>query len=123
MSISKVRFLDIIVESAKIFVPTENLTKEQLEAYDNIEYGFTHLKEPVGIAWYEKNRFAINDKNVRYLASEKPLISGILLDLIQTALHEIVHILFPGDTEKQVHERTVEWLNSYNWGSLEAILP
>lgn len=126
--LTNAKLLDLIYQSATCYVPTSELTEEQLERFDNITYRWCNCLRC-------KRAIKIRDEVIRpqWLghANKKTLeirLSGpvlredvalpypmFLLSLIETALHEIVHILFPEFNEKQTIDKTWEWLKKNQW--------
>jgi hypothetical protein len=131
--ISMTRLLDWAYEAATCFVPMKKLTEEQLDKFDDIKIKLCRPNcvtckeirsrgvqgEVYGHAQRLTCHIGITHDVLRDLGGIdrkfKTVVPVFLLELIATILHEIIHILFPAYSEKEVEDRTVEWLNSHDW--------
>lgn len=133
VSISPTKLLDMAFEAATCFVPTEKLTGEQLDRFDNIQYRLCRSNCPIckelrvrdnlpsvlGHAQGLTCHIGITHDLMNELGNVhgkfKMAVPIFLLELISTCLHEIIHIVFPEYSEAEVRNKTVEWLTSYQW--------
>jgi len=134
-TLSQKKLLEIVYLASQCFIPTEELTREQLEKLDNINYRLCDC-------WRCKKTLTSQDKSGKALghADKETRLIGIsrdafrsmagisghqtgcnhifLLRLIQTIVHEIVHVLFPEYSEERTIDKTNEWLNSFDWSQV-----
>ena len=122
------KLLELVYNAATCYVPNEELNEEQLERFDNIRYRWCNcrrcrralkIKEKVLIPQY----VAHANRSTLEISFSKPVLkehinmpySMFLLALIATALHEIVHVLFPEFNEEEAVDKTWKWLKKNNW--------
>lgn len=135
--ISMTRLLDLAYEAATCLVPTEKLTEEQLEKLDNINCRLCKPNCPTcneirtRHRWASGQVFGHADHLTCYIGithdlfrmiggfdEHETIAPNFLLKLIATVLHEIIHVLFPEYTEDEVEDKTVEWAQSLDWGTV-----
>lgn len=126
--LTNAKLLDLLYNSATCYIPTEDLTEEQLERFDNITYRWCNCRRC-------KKALKIRDRIVRpqyighadkktlEISLSEPVLREVialpapisLLELIGTCLHEIAHVLFPEFNEDQTNDKTWEWLRRNEW--------
>lgn len=126
------KLLDLIYNAATCYVPSDELTEEQKERFDNITYRWCNCrrcKKALKISGKTiKPQYAghCNKKTLQICLSKSNLkefielpYSMFLLQLIATAVHEIIHALFPEFDEEQTIHKTWEWLRRNEWVGVE----
>ena len=110
VGLSKETLIDLIYNTANSFVPTDELEDEQLTKFDNIRYEWCNCgicKRSSGHA--DKNHLKIGLSWAHFGDLFEWRVPISLFDVIVTALHEIVHILFPEYNEIQTEAKVKEW--------------
>jgi hypothetical protein len=118
--VSQKAVFSLVFYSAQCFIPTEELTEEQLEKLDNITI------HPCDCTFCRHNKWMAHARPYKAEISWsrqfwRDLISGkitkpiALIEAVGTVLHEIIHILFPEYNEKEVREKTCQWLKRNLW--------
>lgn len=131
VGLSQKKLLEITCNAAECFIPTDKLTDEQREKLDNIHYRLCdcwRCKKALTSPKIDSKTLGHANKKTHSIGMSRgaiKLLAGINktgltvpvfpLLFIQTILHEIIHILFPGYGEKDVDNKAFEWLNSFNW--------
>ena len=122
------KLLELVYNSALCYIPHEQLDAKQLEKLDNITYRWCKcrrcqkpfkIKDEIIIP---QNAGHANKKTLEICLS-RPLLKQyedltpaiFLLDLIATALHEIVHVVYPEFNEDKTVVKTWEWLKRNSW--------
>jgi hypothetical protein len=125
--ISKRTLLGLISAAAESIIPFEDLTDEQRDVLLNMTYRLCNCKICASPYWKDKpnaHALAHINKNTYVISFSKKYFDfytqqdapGIsLFILIETAVHEILHGLFPDLEEEAVEKKTAEWLNNFNW--------
>ena len=126
--VTQQKLLDMIYEASTCYVPTNELSEEQLWMFDNITYKWCNcimcdrpfvigdIKVRPQSAAHANSRtseIAFSRRSFKNCLSFPPPI--FLLEMIKTSLHEIVHILYPEYNEEQTKEKTSEWLRRSHW--------
>jgi len=124
------KLLDHIFNAAYCYIPTDLLTEEQLERLDNFRYRFCQCKmcertyppaltkvipDIAGHANQRAWEIRISKRLFYKFLLKEPFIPIALLDYIETALHEIIHILYPDFSEEETEAKTFEWLKKAEW--------
>ena len=121
--------MELVCEAASCYIPFEELSQDQLERFDNIVYRWCscrRCRRPFKIGdkiLIPQNAGHANRKTLEISLSKSVLKEStklatqpiFLLTLIATALHEIVHVLFPEFDEGQTVHKTWEWLKENKW--------
>lgn len=110
----------LIYNAATCFIPTNELTEEQLDKLDNITYhGCTcrlcRKDKVLGHANRMRLQIGWSKPFFSVLLTQKMLMATTLFEAVGTVLHEIIHILFPDYDEKQTRQKTCEWLKRNLW--------
>ena len=109
------KFLELVYGAASSYVPTTELSEEQLEKLDNITCRWCSC---VRCATFKPETTGHANRLTRRIYISKPILKdslkltppGLLMELINTTLHEIVHVLFPDFAEEQTIQKTSEWM-------------
>ena len=121
------RLLELIFDAATCYIPIAELSKKQLERFDNITIHWCNCvlckDYTVGnnatshSAAGHANRVTCQIGISKYMNKRGFEITPpiFLLDLISTMVHEIVHILYPEFNEEQTREKTLELLKKNQW--------
>ncbi len=118
------KLLELIYGAAISYVPHKQLTEEQSERLGHIKYQWCDCQMCKTSFWMDgkpTEGHASIPSSELYLSKQffKRSLSmqfpALLLNLIKTALHETVHILFPEFDEKQTEAKTFEWLKNNEW--------
>ena len=122
------KLLELIYSAAMCYVPSEDLTEDQLWRFDNIRYRWCRChgcKKALSLG--DKVIIPQNaghaDQRTWEIFLSRPLFKKnidmpntlFLLNWIKTTLHEIVHVLFPQFDENQTFNKTWEWLRKNEW--------
>lgn len=130
--ITNQKLLELLYEAASCYIPFEDLKEDQRDRFDNISYRWCNCEgcrrplkvgDKIIILQYAGHA----DKKTLEICLSRSFLkehltltpSIFLLTLIATALHEIVHILFPEFDENQTVDKTWEWLRRNVWASIE----
>ena len=121
------RLLELVLDAATCYFPTDELSKEQLERFDKItihwcncvlckDYFVGNSKIKSSAAGHV-NRATCRISISKYMQKKgfECTPSIFLLDLISTTVHEIVHILYPEFNEEQTHVETFRLLKKNQW--------
>jgi len=126
--ISQKKFLEIIYEAATCFIPTDELSYEELDIFDHsIRYSLCDClrcrkAELLGHASNRTGEIGVSRQAIKQLGAfdkDPGLASIILLQLIKTILHEIIHIIKgPLFSEENTKMLTNQWLNKFDWNEV-----
>ena len=115
----------MIVDFAMEIIPREELSDDQKDRLDNIEYHFCKCRhcDPEGTferlkhwsysAHADRGRLKIGVSS-RFFREDQEM-SGFLLIWVETILHEVSHILYPENNEEQTENVAREWLSTFDW--------
>lgn len=111
---------ELIYNAATCFIPTNELTEEQLDKLDNITYDGCTCRlcrgdNAVGHADRKRLKICWSKPFFSVLLTQKMSMSATLFEAVDTILHEIIHILFPDYDEEQTRQKTHEWLKRNLW--------
>jgi len=117
--------LNLIYGDASRYIPTNELTEEQLEKLDNITYRWCNCKSckrPLKIGAVTVVPQWAGHANAKTLTirlskpflkqNTNPTVAITLSTFVHTVLHEIIHILFPEFNEEQTEKKTREWMSN-----------
>jgi len=118
--VSQEAVFTLIYNAAKCFVPTNELSEEQLERLDSITIRSCrcrHCRKNHYLGHVTKGKSEISWSKPFFseLLTEKLSMDATLLEAIGTVLHEIIHILFPEYDEEQTKRKTCDWLKRNLW--------
>jgi hypothetical protein len=126
--VSQEAVFKLIYNAATCFIPTNELTEEQLDKLDNITYhgctcrlcrGGNALGHPDGMALGHADRMKLkicwSKPFFSVLLTQEMSMSATLFAAVDTILHEIIHILFPEYDEEETRQKTCEWLKRNLW--------
>lgn len=118
--VSQEAVFELIYDAATCFIPTNELTVEQLDKLDNItfrECRCQHCRKDGWIGHADKKRREISWSKPFFsvLLTQKMSMGATLFEAVGTILHEIIHTLFPEYDEEQTRQKTYEWLKRNLW--------
>ena len=106
---------ELIYNAATCFVPTNELTDEQLDKLNDITYRGCRCRlcREGGIAGHANKlecKIRWSKPFFKDLITQRVSMHYTLFEAIDTMLHETIHILFPEYDEEQTKQKTYEWL-------------
>ena len=121
--VSQKKFLDIVYAAAICFIPTDELSEEELDIFDHTtRYSLCDCllcrkAEILGHASHRTGEIGVSRQAIKQLgAFDKDILASIiLLQLIKTILHEIIHIIKgPTFSEENTRKLTARWLKKFD---------
>jgi hypothetical protein len=112
------KLLELIHYSADAMIPYKKLTDEQQDKLMGITYDFCSCKlckNVMAHANIKTWKIGISKFYFNTLTKGPSPVPITLLELISSTLHEIIHILFPTLSEKQVERKTKSWIRQSKW--------
>ena len=121
--VSQNAVFSLIYNAATCFIPREELTEEQREKLDNITYKSCYCplcsgktgKKVLGHANRQMSRINWSNDFFKPLIKQDLMMPETLFLLLDTALHEIIHIIYPEFDEYETKKKTAEWLKRNLW--------
>jgi hypothetical protein len=117
--VSQEAIFTLIYNAATCFIPTKELTSEQLEKLDNITIRGCTCRlcrgKHLGHANSKRLEIGWSKPFFSELVTQKLSMNATLFEAVGTVLHEIIHILFPQYDEEETRKQTCEWLKKNLW--------
>ena len=121
--ISFEKFVEIMYNTTLCFIPDGVLDEEQLHKLDNMAYRFCDCQmcsnaKIIGHADGKNNTIHVSRNAIMGMAGLNTNMwsaPATLLQFVITILHEIIHVLYPDYDESETDEKTLQWLNMFDW--------